>query len=152
MNKRKEAKNSTDSTRNRQKRAFLESLKSGVTIKDASEKAGIDRTTVWLWRKKWKGFDNKIFSIIDSRTQTVEDALYGSALSGNVAAQIFWLKNRAKDRWKDKQEYDVKHSGEIDSKLTYILEMEDKELDKIIDKYTKKEVNGSHSGEEKKRD
>ena len=107
MNKREEAKNSTISTRNQQKRAFLQSLKSGVTIKDASDAAGIDRTTVWLWRKKWKGFNNKIFSIIDSRTQTVEDALYGSALSGNVAAQIFWLKNRAKDRWKDRFEHEI---------------------------------------------
>lgn len=115
MNKREEAKNSTISTRNRQKRAFLESLKSGVTIKDASEAAGIDRTTVWLWRKKWKGFDNKIYSIIDSRTQTVEDALYGSALSGNVTAQIFWLKNRARDRWSDRYEHDI--PGEIKVKV-----------------------------------
>ncbi|MBA7702870.1 hypothetical protein ES703_111645 [subsurface metagenome] len=107
MNKKETAKNSTISTRNRQKRAFLESLKSGVTIKEASDAAGIDRTTVWLWRKKWKGFDNKIFSIIDSRTQTVEDALYGSALKGNVTAQIFWLKNRAKDRWSDRTTHEV---------------------------------------------
>jgi len=107
MNKKEMTENSTNSTRNRQKRAFLQSLKSGVTIKEASDAAGIDRTTVWLWRKKWKGFNNKIFSIIDSRTQTVEDALYGSALSGNVAAQIFWLKNRAKDRWKDRFEHEI---------------------------------------------
>jgi len=118
MNKREEVKNSTDSTRNRQKRAFLESLKSGITIKDASEAAGIDRTTVWLWRKKWKGFNNKIFSIIDSRTQTVEDALYGSALSGNVTAQIFWLKNRAHDRWRDRYEHDIPGDIKVKVELT----------------------------------
>lgn len=133
MNKKETAKNSTISTRNQQKRAFLQSLKSGVTIKDASDAAGIDRTTVWLWRKKWKGFNNKIFSIIDSRTQTVEDALYGSALSGNVAAQIFWLKNRAKDRWKDKFEQEVKIKGELK-----ITDARKKLIDKIDDLINKK--------------
>ncbi|GAI99782.1 unnamed protein product [marine sediment metagenome] len=117
MNKKEMAKNSTISTRNRQKEAFIKNLKSGVTIKDAAAAAGIDRTTVWLWRKKWKGFDNKVLAVIDSRTQTVEDALFSSAVKGNVAAQIFWLKNRAKDRWKDKFEYDI--PGDINVKVNF---------------------------------
>ena len=54
-----------------------------------------------------KEFDNKVNAIIDSRTQTVEDALYASALKGNVIAQIFWLKNRAKDRWSDRTTHEV---------------------------------------------
>ncbi|MBA7656694.1 hypothetical protein ES703_64621 [subsurface metagenome] len=125
MNKKETAKNSTISTRNQQKRAFLESLKSGVSIKEASDAAGIDRTTVWLWRKKWKGFDNKILSIIDSRTQTVEDALYTSALKGNVAAQIFWLKNRAKDRWKDRIEHEVEGKMKIEPLIVRLVKDDD---------------------------
>ncbi len=118
MNKRELAKISTQSTRNLQKEAFIKNLKAGVTIKDASTAAGIDRTTVWLWRKKWKSFNNKVLAIIDSRTQTVEDALYASATKGNVAAQIFWLKNRAKDRWKDKFEYGVPEDINVKVKFT----------------------------------
>jgi len=94
-------------SRNRQKEALLESLRGGVSISEACKAVNLSRDTIWRWRKKWKGFDNKIFSIIDSRTQTVEDALYASALKGNVTAQIFWLKNRAKDRWSDRTTHEV---------------------------------------------
>jgi len=107
LNEKEKSKNLTNLTRNRQKKAFLESLRSGVTIKDACKAVDLSRDTIWRWRKKWKGFNSKILSIIDSRTQTVEDALYGSALSGNVAAQIFWLKNRDRNRWKDRFEHEI---------------------------------------------
>lgn len=95
--------NETNETKKRQKEAFLKSLESGATIKDSCEAAGISRVTAWRWRKS-KQFKAKVLAIIDSRTQTVEDALYASALKGNVIAQIFWLKNRASDRWKDVKE------------------------------------------------
>jgi len=107
MNKKETAKNLTDLTRNRQKEDFLESLTGGVSISEACKAVNLSRDTIWRWRKKYIGFDNKILSIIDSRTQTVEDALYASALKGNVIAQIFWLKNRAKDRWTDKTTHEV---------------------------------------------
>lgn len=104
MNKRDEAKVETIETRNRQKEAFLLSLEKGASITDSCEAAHVSRATIWRWRKRSKGFNNKTLSIIDSRTQSVEDALYSSALKGNVIAQIFWLKNRASDRWKDVKE------------------------------------------------
>ena len=34
----------------------------------------------------------------------VENALYESAIKGNLGAQVFFLKNRASDRWRDKTE------------------------------------------------
>jgi hypothetical protein len=34
----------------------------------------------------------------------VENALFESALKGNLGAQVFFLKNRASDRWRDKTE------------------------------------------------
>jgi hypothetical protein len=36
----------------------------------------------------------------------VEESLYRNALAGNTAAQIFWLKNRRPDRWRDVQHLD----------------------------------------------
>jgi len=103
MNKRDEARIETNETKRLQKEAFLKSLERGVTVKDAAEAAGVSRVTAWRWRKS-KTFLMKVLAIIDSRTQTVEDALYATALKGNVIAQIFWLKNRASDRWKDVKE------------------------------------------------
>jgi len=104
MNGKDEGKVETIETRNRQKEAFLLSLERGASITDSCEAAHVSRATIWRWRKRSKGFNNKTLSIIDSRTQSVEDALYASALKGNVIAQIFWLKNRASDRWKDVKE------------------------------------------------
>lgn len=104
MNKKETAKNETIETKNRQKEAFLTSLERGSSISESCEAANVSRATIWRWRKRSKGFNNKTLSIIDSRTQSVEDALYASALKGNVTAQIFWLKNRASDRWKDVKE------------------------------------------------
>jgi len=104
MNKRDEAKIETIETRNRQKRAFLISIDRGASITESCEAAHVGRATIWRWRKRSKGFNNKVLAIIDSRTQSVEDALYSSCLKGNVIAQIFWLKNRASDRWKDVKE------------------------------------------------
>ena len=37
----------------------------------------------------------------------IENALFKSALDGNVTAQIFWLKNRRPDKWRDRQESKV---------------------------------------------
>jgi len=97
------------------KEALLKSLESGVSITDACGAASVSRHAIWEWRKKSKRFDNKVNAIIDSRTQTVEDALYSSGVKGNVTAQIFWLKNRAKDRWSDVQEHRL--SGVVVHKL-----------------------------------
>ena len=36
----------------------------------------------------------------------MESALYESAIKGNLGAQVFFLKNRASDRWRDRTEID----------------------------------------------
>ena len=59
--------------------------------------------SLWEWRKVNERLDEKVHSIIDSRTQMVEDALYKSALDGNVTAQLAFLFNRAPKRWADKR-------------------------------------------------
>ena len=37
----------------------------------------------------------------------VENALLKSAIDGNTTAQIFWLKNRRPDKWRDKPVEDI---------------------------------------------
>ena len=106
-------------------KAFLESLGTGASIVKSCKAAGINPVTIWRWRKENKEFSDDVMSILDSRTQTVEDALFKSILSGNIAAIIFYLKNRDSTRWKDKQEHE--HSGEINLKpLTVIIRKRDK--------------------------
>ena len=49
----------------------------------------------------------------------VENALLKNALDGNVTAQIFWLKNRKKNQWREKQEF---NDDEELNKLDKLLE------------------------------
>lgn len=51
-----------------------------------------------------------------------------------TAAQIFWLKNRKPDRWRDKQ--DINHTGGIDIGKRY-ADMPDEELEELVKKYEK---------------
>ena len=90
-------------------KAVLKSLQKGSSINEACRGAGIDVVSLWRWRKKDKRLDELIKTTYDSRIQIVEDALYKSALEGNTAAQIFFLKNRDINRWRDKQE--ISHEG-----------------------------------------
>ena len=91
-----------------QKKAYLESLKNGVSRLESAEAAGVCTTTVWNWRKRDENFAIQEENALTERIQVVEDALYKAATSGvggktMVIAQIFWLKNRGKN-WKDKSD------------------------------------------------
>ena len=113
-----EEKTAMNATKNKERtETFLESLRRGVSVLKASKTAGIDYSTIWRWRKKYKIFDSQVLAILDSRTQIVEDALFMNAASGNITAQIFWLKNRASDRWSDRHEHQL--GGGIDVLVRY---------------------------------
>ena len=43
----------------------------------------------------------------DASDERVVESLYRNALSGNVAAQCFWLKNRRPSEWRDVQNVDA---------------------------------------------
>jgi hypothetical protein len=60
------------------------------------------------------------------RTTTVKEVV------PDTTAQIFWLKNRRPDLWRDKQ--DIEHSGGIIQRYS---ELSDEELEELIEKYEK---------------
>ena len=91
--------------------AILASLEVGTSFIKACKAADVNQATFWKWRQKSKPLDERVLEILNSRTQTVEDALFSNAVKGNVTAQIFWLKNRAPDRWKDR--YEQQLGGEV---------------------------------------
>lgn len=96
-----------DSRVSKQKEAYIQNLKNGVTRLQATEAIGVCTTTVWNWRQADKEFSDNEKEALESRIQVVEDALYQSATGkegkAKIIAQIFWLKNRGKN-WKDKQD------------------------------------------------
>ena len=88
--------------------AVLRSLKDGAAMHTACEQASINIVTFWKWRKKKKRLAEIVEAIYESRIQNVEDALYRNALTGNVTAQIFFLKNRS-DKWQDTPMIEERH-------------------------------------------
>ena len=78
-----------------------------LTDDDVAKKLGINRKTLYEWRKKSDKLNNAINLGKELTDQQVENALYKSAMSGNVTAMIFWLKNRKPDKWNDVNKLDV---------------------------------------------
>jgi transposase len=102
----------TDWTEDEVKSTLLKGwARSGLTNEQIAANMGISKVTFYEWRNKFPNFANLIKEDKDYADTQVENALYKQALEGNVTAAIFWLKNRRRNNWKDKQ--DVEVSGEV---------------------------------------
>jgi hypothetical protein len=97
------------------KAEYLEQLRDGLNRGESARAIGVSRMTVWEHRKDDPDFDQACKDAQDEAVEEVEDALYESAVNGNVTAAIFYLKNRAPGRWKDVQqrEYGGKDGGPV---------------------------------------
>ena len=70
---------------------------------------GVHVDTVIEWRKIYPAFSDAVKTAKERADDQVESALYHNAnVKHNVAAQIFWLKNRRPDKWRDKIEHEVR--------------------------------------------
>ena len=76
----------------------------GLTYEQIANNMGIDTSTLWDWRKKESNISNALKKGREVVDFEVENALLKNALDGNVTAQIFWLKNRKKNEWREKIE------------------------------------------------
>jgi transposase len=102
----------TDWTEDEVKSTLLKGwARNGLTNEQIAANMGISKVTFYEWRNKFPNFANLIKEDKDYADTQVENALYKQALEGNVTAAIFWLKNRRRNNWKDKQ--DVEVSGEV---------------------------------------
>lgn len=91
----------------------------GLTNEQIANNIGINVKTLYDWKKKQSNISNALKkgrAVVDFE---VENALLKSALEGNVTAQIFWLKNRKKEQWRERQEY---NNDEELNKLDKLLE------------------------------
>ena len=76
----------------------------GLTDGQIASNMNISRSTLNEWKKKYSDTLKKGKEIVDYE---VENALLQSALKGNVTAQIFWLKNRKPNEWREKREVEI---------------------------------------------
>lgn len=83
---------------------FLESLKSG--------KREADATVAHSLYRRANGWEHDAVKIVaDAKTGDSLLVPYVEHYPGDTTAQIFWLKNRRPDLWRDKQ--NIEHSGEL---------------------------------------
>lgn len=74
----------------------------GLTDEQISKKCGISRETLNQWKNKYSDISDTLKKGKEVVDYQVENALLSAALEGNTTAQIFWLKNRRPDKWRDK--------------------------------------------------
>ena len=91
----------------------------GLTNEQIANNIGINVKTLYEWKNKESNISNALKKGKEVIDFEVENALLKSALEGNVTAQIFWLKNRKKDQWREKQEFSSDQELE---KLDQLLE------------------------------
>ena len=79
----------------------------GLTKAELAHNMGISRDTFVNWRKLSPVISDAIKKGEEDSIDLVENALFSAACSGNITAQIFFLKNKRPQDWKDKRENEI---------------------------------------------
>lgn len=104
---------------------ILEALKKGKEVVDIQvENALLKRALGYSYEEKKVEVSEEGTKVTKTIKEVVPD----------TTAQIFWLKNRRSDRWRDKQ--DIEHSGAVNVRKVYD-EMSEEELKELAKKYEK---------------
>lgn len=74
----------------------------GLTDEQIAHNVNITTTTLYDWKKRFPAISETLKKGKEIVDYEVENALFRSAMEGNTTAQIFWLKNRRPDKWRDK--------------------------------------------------
>lgn len=99
----------------------------GLTDEQIAQNMGIAVGTLYLWKKSHVEICEALKKGKEVVDFQVENALVQAALDGNVTAQIFWLKNRRPDKFRDKPE--VAGSGEKESGVILLAPVDESLLD-----------------------
>lgn len=94
----------------------------GLTYEQIANNMGIGLTTLKEWRQKEPTIQATLKKGREVVDFEVENALLKNALSGNVTAQIFWLKNRKKNEWREKVE-DSNEESEIQNAKDIVIKI-----------------------------
>ena len=87
-------------------------VRNGATDLEIAKRLGISESTYFEYKKEYSEFSESLKETKEYIDGQVENALLQNALKGNITAQIFWLKNRRADKWRDKVEQDTSSDAE----------------------------------------
>lgn len=111
----------------------------GLTNQDIADNIGINVGSLYAWKKKHIKIDDALKKGREVADYVVQNALFQNAIGftyeeeavtnrgdvvsvtkyskPNVTAQIFWLKNRRADKWREKREPE---QDTLNAEVTYI--------------------------------
>lgn len=92
--------------------------RNGATDEEIAKRLGISRDSLYEYKKQFSDFSDILKKNKDFVDLEVENALLQSALNGNITAQIFWLKNRRPDKWRDKPAEDKEEQESVSVNIT----------------------------------
>ena len=108
----------------------LESLAAqGLTVKQMADCLGIGRTTIYSHMNKDQNIRDAIKRGRSKGIATVTNALFQSAKGGNITAQIFYLKNRQPDKWRDRRDHEHNVDGKITIEAVSFADIDPEQLD-----------------------
>ena len=103
----------------------------GLTNEQIAHNMGIACSTLYDWKSKAPEILEALKKGKEVADYEVENALFKTAIEGNTTAQIFWLKNRKPDKWRDRPK-DDNDTAALD-KLDDILDEIKKEAQRSTD-------------------
>lgn len=109
----------------------------GGTDVQIADYFGVDVSTIGNWKNAHPEFLESIRETKVLQDLEVSDSLFKQARAGNVIAQKFWLMNRQKDAWREKQEVDLRTPNGIQISAidaTRLAGMSDEEIAQVREK------------------
>ena len=132
----------------------------GLTMEQIAHNLGISKETLYQYKRKYTEFSDAIKKGKEVVDTEVENALLKKALGyettetkiekseqgkkevtitkqipGDTAAQIFWLKNRKPNKWRDKQNIDF--NGNVNQNVRLTKEQRLERIKKLKEKMNK---------------
>ncbi len=99
----------------------------GLKDEQIAHNCGITVKTLYEWKNRYSDICDALKKGKEIVDYEVENALLKRAKQGDVTAQIFWLKNRRPEKWRDKVQFTDETSLK---KLDQLIESIDKKAAK----------------------
>lgn len=77
--------------------------RNGLTDQQIADNIGINRRTLDKWKSKYRHIGRALKVGHEQANYAVEGKLFKKAMSGNITAMIFWLKNNWRDKYNDSE-------------------------------------------------
>jgi len=103
----------------------------GLTDEQIAKKVGVTATTLYDWKNRFPEIAKALKNGKEVVDYAVESALLKKAQAGDVAAMIFWLRNRRRGKWSNNPEMALPKDDRQEDALSLALRkaVEDEEVD-----------------------